>query len=619
MFKDEGAGLLPVPILALTPRRRGRQTCRVAGDDGVSDVVGSILLVGITVVMAGLMALLILSFKGPHDVTHANLVITVNPGQEGWSSGDESIRIQHLGGDAVDGGTTRITYRLNGGPPVTSTGSGILESLQSAGVPLPAQTRWVIGQTWVLTLTLAPSDSVVVDVVDEGGASTLVTTATLIPGQISSGTSCPFDSLAPTVGTWIQAPVDITTATLGDVTITASVVDDCVGVDGAVVPHLFYRLNSGTNPAYIDGGPMTSLGGNQWSNAVPDPVWLTKSGQSLQYYVSPVTDLRGNSGASSTQSDLVQLVALFTAVSSHTSTMGGFTVAEPFANAQGTASDGSFATFEEGSSAGAPVVVAANLEVSASGWGTDGTGSPKDTTASDDRYRANSALLPAVLRLGFPNPAAAGPIIAVNIKVEQSITSFIDNTWIVSACVAGGGCGTASAAQLGSSSASADTTLTFDITNLKPPGVTTWAWTDINNLEVTVLPAFGANLIRDGSTGRIDYVAVEITSGTFSTAEQFDWTGVPAGIGGLRVLELGACSVSGDTYSIHVYDWVLGAFSVASRATLNSGNCPTLMYTLTADEYSAGSGLVRIKFADATPAGSTQGTFRLDYARVNSQ
>src|ERR1043165_3341561 len=75
----------------------------VTPDDGVADVLGAVLLVGMTVGMTVVLSLLLVTFKGPQATPHSSLAITVVPGANGWGTGDEQVRIRHLGGDPIKG------------------------------------------------------------------------------------------------------------------------------------------------------------------------------------------------------------------------------------------------------------------------------------------------------------------------------------------------------------------------------------------------------------------------------------------------------------------------------------------------------------------------------------
>jgi FlaG/FlaF family flagellin (archaellin) len=146
-------------------------------DDGaVADIVGSILLVGITVVCAALMSLLIFAFKGPVASPHASLSIVESPGTGGWNTGDEFIQITHTGGMSLQASSTVVSYTVNGGSVTKFTGTALG---WTAG-------KLAIAQVWGSpTTTLKVTDKVVVTVVTTGGQSQLLATATFTGGVAS--------------------------------------------------------------------------------------------------------------------------------------------------------------------------------------------------------------------------------------------------------------------------------------------------------------------------------------------------------------------------------------------------------------------------------------------------
>ncbi|HLF16935.1 MAG TPA: type IV pilin N-terminal domain-containing protein, partial [Candidatus Thermoplasmatota archaeon] len=214
---------------------RAAATRRDAGDAAVSDVIGSILLVAITVLTVGAFALLLFAFDGPRDVPQTNLAVTVQPGNGNWGNGDERIVIHHLGGDALTEGGIRIAYSVNSGA-VTSVSGSALGFLQG---------QFKIGDTWTSpVLTLQSTDVVHVNVVAQAKNSgeALLASLNIIPAQVSAGSTCPFDSTAPS-GSWLQSPSDVTILTSSAITVTLTVTDDCAGPDPAAIPHVFWGIS----------------------------------------------------------------------------------------------------------------------------------------------------------------------------------------------------------------------------------------------------------------------------------------------------------------------------------------------------------------------------------------
>ncbi|MEA3143226.1 MAG: hypothetical protein QOG31_550 [Thermoplasmata archaeon] len=276
-------------------------------DDAVADTVGSILLVAITVVMATVLGGLLFSFRGPVALPQSSVAVTVSPGNAAWGNGDEQIRVAHNGGEGMPTAGTVIAYSINGVAQPSVTGAAIGSSLYDGATLLPPRTTWAIGQVWVRTLTLQASDTVAINVVSTGGASSLVASVVLVPGQVAAGAACPFDTAAPTVSQWAQSPADVTKNTVGAVAVAATLIDNCAGVDNSNVPHLWWRLRGVATPSFTDAGAMVTQGLGIWTGTIPSQAWLLQAGKVLEYYAAPLKDLQGNSAQSAVQADTVEV------------------------------------------------------------------------------------------------------------------------------------------------------------------------------------------------------------------------------------------------------------------------------------------------------------------------
>lgn len=136
--------------------------------EAVSDVMGSILLVGITVtVMTGL-SIVVLSTPGPTEQVQADATVDLHPGQDGaWGTGDEEIRLAHKGGEPMPRDRTAIHYSIDG--IVTTVSGNGLDGAFTDG-------RLSIDEVFVIGTTLDADSEVAVDVVVKGDKEdTLVT------------------------------------------------------------------------------------------------------------------------------------------------------------------------------------------------------------------------------------------------------------------------------------------------------------------------------------------------------------------------------------------------------------------------------------------------------------
>jgi archaeal type IV pilus assembly protein PilA len=87
-------------------------------NDAVSPVIGVILMVAITVILAAAIGSTVFGAGPKASAPQANIVIAANSFAGTDSAG--SVKVEHLGGDTVHFGTdiTRVTASLNGAPSV---------------------------------------------------------------------------------------------------------------------------------------------------------------------------------------------------------------------------------------------------------------------------------------------------------------------------------------------------------------------------------------------------------------------------------------------------------------------------------------------------------------------
>lgn len=436
MFKGKNAGRVPVPARVIHPCRK----CRAANlpEAAVSDVVGSILLVAITVIMSVVMAGLLLAFKGPVASPQVNLSVSVNPGTSAWGTGDEQIVVSHVGGDAIDGAAVFINYKINAGATVTVPGTSstpcasqtvpktVMCSLYTGATALPLQTKWTIGETYILTLTLASSDTVVVNVVGTGSTSSLLATARMIPSQVAAGSSCPFDSTGP-VATYSgaglgQAPANLMTSTVpspSTVTVTAAVVDDCAGVDdtsAANKPHLWWAWQ--TSGVYADVGAMTYVSGTTWTGTIPQQTWALHGGDTLLYKII-AKDLRGTSATTQGPSDFIDIITSYSYVATNTATTGTVTNFNNACCSAAAGTDaGAAATLSEAGTPGTP----SGSTRFGSTQTNSGATSPTNVFASDGAWATLPLDTNWVQAAGITPPGGAATLSAITIGMRAHDT-----------------------------------------------------------------------------------------------------------------------------------------------------------------------------------------------------
>lgn len=715
------------------------------GDDAVADTVGSILMVGITVVMSVVLGIALFSFEGPTPLAHADLAIAVLPGSDGtWGNGNEVVRILHRGGDALDASKATVTVTV-GGTTRTLTGASQLGSTWADGFLR-------VGETWTYTWPVAggivQNAPVTAAVVNAGAQSQVVSASSTVASAVAAANPCLSDTTPPTVAQWSvspspltalhsgavtvtarledspcgiqpsvipllswrigagastdtshtsssggvytysvsgpawsslsgqnlivhvgpmadvggnfvaaspdftipiladcstdnvapslyttppgQSPADVRSTTVGTVTVTAVLTDNCAGVKTTAGsrPHLWYSFDGG---ALVDGGEMTLTGTTAspptatFEGSIPSPVptWVTAAGNTLQYQLQGMTDLNSITGSSAIFQDLVDAVFSYTYANSNTVTTGSISGTQPFNNccSAGAGSDGGLETdLVEGAATTTPSTAAlnANSAVSATGWTSATNGFASDnsyaTFATNNPSSSNDLKFdlqdPVVTTGAICSTAGCGGVV---LHAEVSITSFNNDAFTIYPCLSGGLC---SAASPTGGQSSSDTTMTYDISD-KRPGGGTWSWTDIANLQgvVSLFQSGG----RDG-TWRVDRVWVDVTSSTTTYAMNIamGFPAVPAG-SGVHTLDL-RYHVTGDTFYVEMCQdpAIVSPCLTWTRLTstpLTSAGAASWTYTMTATEYASGP---RIRFTDANPTSTVQGHLYLDWVRVDT-
>lgn len=276
-------------------------------DDGASSIVGSILLVGITVAAFTALSVTVLSFEGPEDVDRAQVHYQLGPGAGGWGDGDETLIVRHLGGEPISTQDVRVIFRTDGFQEERSAASlGMAETFSA-------------GDFWIrddLTVPLADELNVLFiqgskNVVQSQAklSSTSPTSGISTPGGGGGGPvdPCVADASAPDVNLWTQTPSDVDTTHNGPVTVRARAVDDCAGVDSTVTPTLQWRINDGSNPSWNDA-TMSLQSPGIWEGEIPSQVYALQALQTLEYRIGPLEDNNGNVRAFTTiQQDEVNI------------------------------------------------------------------------------------------------------------------------------------------------------------------------------------------------------------------------------------------------------------------------------------------------------------------------
>jgi hypothetical protein len=230
------------------------------GEAAVSDILGSIMLIGITVVAAAGFGLLILNFRGPTDTQHTQLSITVGPGADGvWAGANGAeLRIRHLGGEPLQQAGAKVVYQESGQAPTSVT-------------PTFAGGQLTVGQSWTRAITALPGDAIPVQVVARSKDLTLL----LATSTITAGSTVP-TSIWVTAANAATGSVEPANPLAGAQSDTDS--DAFLALDegaSAGTPSAFTLSPSGTsgtatNPSFVstqDGTNAAQLTGGQFVQA----------------------------------------------------------------------------------------------------------------------------------------------------------------------------------------------------------------------------------------------------------------------------------------------------------------------------------------------------------------
>ncbi len=118
----------------------------LSDDEAVSEVVGQILLVGITITTMVGLTVLVMSIDGPLNKTHADIEYQVLAGQGGWNTGDEAIRLTHQGGEPIERSSAKFRFIIDG-VATEVQGSALLGNWTDGTLS--------INEQWQYTTTLA--------------------------------------------------------------------------------------------------------------------------------------------------------------------------------------------------------------------------------------------------------------------------------------------------------------------------------------------------------------------------------------------------------------------------------------------------------------------------------
>jgi hypothetical protein len=287
----------------------------------VSDVLGSLLMVGMTVIAAVGLGAMLLAFDGPADQLHADLTMRTDPGTGGWGTADETLQVMHLGGEPVLDHQVTIQYKIG----ATTRCFGARTGCTALGSAF-ADHQLTIGETWespAVAGGLLSDTELEVQIAYVGDVNQLLAAGTVAGSTVVPNVAdCVVDDDAP-VGDFDNAGDLDTTDGTAAFTITLVADDECGAVNTAAPPRLHYRLLrtpplSGVPDDYTDVGSdlgaMTWVPGVGFQKNIPAPSglgWANAYGGTLEFYASGLADTNAptaNVADTAIDTEFIQLI-----------------------------------------------------------------------------------------------------------------------------------------------------------------------------------------------------------------------------------------------------------------------------------------------------------------------
>ncbi len=607
---------------------RGEQPLRgfdhgsgVHEDVGATETVGTLLLVAVLLVLAGGLAALVLEGEpGSGDQIRASFAATVLPGEGGiWGTGDEHVRIEHKGGQAVplDGLLFIVDVRgerLRFSEQDHPLDHGAQDAFGASTVSFEIGDRWRTPD-----VSIAEEAQVEVMIVSQGDGSRVLWGDSVQAG-VNPLDACDPDLVGPYVLSWDQDPADVTTATSSPVSVTVTVGDTCQ-VDTEQAPSLEHRVNDGSTPSWTNEGPMDHLGDTQWSGEIPDPGWSQHEGENLEYRVVGMQDASGNSATSPIRFDGIEVFAIDPL---------DWYVQTPLTMVEGTVedevnvrdADGAVATLREAeqTETGGPVtdwfpanVVSQNpVQQQQASWEAPENAFQDDAAFASVGLTGGSGTQSAI-QYGLEDPpvvddAIEEVVLNADVRSQQPQGGGTNlPSWRLQACLPGA-CSEASTAFPGETS---KRTISYDVTERRP-GAGSWSWQDLQSLEVRVIAEKTGG---GGRTVELHYANVDVT-----LIESFSSFHLETGVWGFDEIQEGQDPVlevryrvdGGEAYDVEVWD---GASWNARGDPLDQASMTLWSTSLTETEMQEGP---QVRILDRGQDDGTQGSLGLDFVRIRT-
>lgn len=170
-------------IIMIKDGTAGNSPAQRRKDAGVSEIVGDILILGITVVLFTSIFFFVNAIPTPNAQTYADFQASVSQPVTNGLTTQELLNITHLGGQTLNSGTTSVVIEVNQTVSVYPLQAGNFVGSTGSLSPWTA-TRWSTNQVWSVNETDISTGSVV-SVTIINTASNYVVWSTVLTGKSS--------------------------------------------------------------------------------------------------------------------------------------------------------------------------------------------------------------------------------------------------------------------------------------------------------------------------------------------------------------------------------------------------------------------------------------------------
>ncbi|MBX8637805.1 MAG: type IV pilin [Thermoplasmata archaeon] len=243
---------------------RRKASFRKHKDSGVSEIIGDILILAMTVTLFSTVFVFVNAFPTPNAQTFANFEATLSTpvSINGFPSNTTFLNITHEGGQALTSSLTSVVVQVNQNTSVFSLPSGYVSVNPVSGW---SNLRWTTDQTWIMNLTHVTQSSVVgVSIIDK--ANNYVVWSTVLNGKPSHAYPVLQNAWAlpnpVKPGSSITINASIYNGGSGSIALTANVtlLNNSVSITSAKMPMYLNPLSGFYNTSTFTVNKSTPLG-----------------------------------------------------------------------------------------------------------------------------------------------------------------------------------------------------------------------------------------------------------------------------------------------------------------------------------------------------------------------